>query len=84
MLKKHITGMQYVSIALLGFGVAFIHLSEHYATASSGGAEKEETTEVGVGDSDASQHQNQMLGLIAVLICCVTSSFSGKDKSIPF
>ena len=69
MLKKHITGMQYASIALLGFGVAFIHLSEHYATS----AKKEES-----GESSETINQHQVVGLVAVLICCLTSSFSGE------
>mmetsp|Transcript_16815 Transcript_16815/g.35382 ORF Transcript_16815/g.35382 Transcript_16815/m.35382 type:complete len:390 (+) Transcript_16815:124-1293(+) len=64
MLKKQLSGGQYVSIALLGFGVAFIHLSEHWS--------KAESTR-----PDVEEGQNQILGLIAVLICCVTSSFSG-------
>ncbi|KAL7535539.1 hypothetical protein ACHAWF_005192 [Thalassiosira exigua] len=72
MLKKQISCMQYVSIALLGFGVAFIHLSAHFMK------EKEE----GAGGSapapsEVVTDQNQMLGLAAVLVCCVTSSISG-------
>lgn len=64
MLKKQLSGGQYASIALLGFGVAYIHLSEHWS--------KSESTR-----PDVEEGQNQILGLVAVLICCITSSFSG-------
>mmetsp|Transcript_24684 Transcript_24684/g.53246 ORF Transcript_24684/g.53246 Transcript_24684/m.53246 type:complete len:382 (-) Transcript_24684:41-1186(-) len=66
MLKKHISSMQYLSIAILGFGVALIHLSDHHA--------KKQTDTSAI---DTETGQNHLLGLIAVLICCVTSSFSG-------
>jgi UDP-sugar transporter A1/2/3 len=62
------SGMQYLSIALLGFGVAFIHLSEYNAKMSAGD-EPAEQVEEEVG--------NQILGLISVLICCFTSGMSG-------
>jgi len=67
MLKKHISSMQYLSIAILGFGVALIHLSDYQA------GKKTEPSAAEVIESG----QNHFLGLIAVLICCVTSSFSG-------
>ena len=68
LLNKHMSGMQYLSIALLGFGVAFIHLSEYNAKMSAGD-EPAEQVEEEVG--------NQILGLISVLICCFTSGMSG-------
>eukprot|EP00581_Thalassiosira_minuscula_P007417 CAMPEP_0183704216 /NCGR_PEP_ID=MMETSP0737-20130205/1621_1 /TAXON_ID=385413 /ORGANISM="Thalassiosira miniscula, Strain CCMP1093" /LENGTH=366 /DNA_ID=CAMNT_0025931041 /DNA_START=174 /DNA_END=1274 /DNA_ORIENTATION=- len=68
MLKNKISGMQYVSIALLGFGVAFIHLSEYHA--------KEESVSTASSATTATK-QNQILGLMSVLVCCLTSSFSG-------
>jgi len=64
MLGKKLSYGQYLSIALLGFGVAFIHLSEHWSKAES-------------ARPDVEADQNAILGLIAVLICCLTSSFSG-------
>jgi len=67
MLKKHISSMQYLSIAILGLGVAMIHLTDHSAKK---GAETPEAESETIG-------QNHLLGLIAVLICCVTSSLSG-------
>lgn len=66
MLGKRLSGMQYVSVALLGLGVAFIHLSEHRSRAGDGGPRTE-----------AEAGQNPLLGLVAVLICCLTSGFSG-------
>ena len=69
MLKKQLTGMQYGSIALLGFGVSFIHLSEYFEKLGEQGS-------VSSGGDEASG-QNQILGLIAVLICCFTSGLSG-------
>ena len=57
MLKKQLSCMQYLSIFILGFGVAFIHLSEYHAQSK----KKDEIV-------DSEQNQNQMLGLIAVLI----------------
>mmetsp|Transcript_5300 Transcript_5300/g.9730 ORF Transcript_5300/g.9730 Transcript_5300/m.9730 type:complete len:362 (-) Transcript_5300:298-1383(-) len=65
MLKKQLSAMQYASVALLGFGVAFIHLSEYQAK------EEDEPSEAIVSD------QNQILGLIAVLVSCFTSGLSG-------
>ena len=61
-------GVQYLYIALLGFRVAFIHLSEL-------NTKKENVSST--TSSTTTAEQNHMLGLIAVLICCVTSSFSG-------
>jgi len=65
MLKKRLSCMQYLSVALLGSGVAFIHLSEHWAKAE------------GATRPEVEKDQNQILGLTAVLISCFTSSFSG-------
>jgi len=66
MLKKEISGMQYFAISLLGLGVAVIHLSEYHSSKSTSGVEDDEL-----------QHQNQILGLLAVLASCFTSGFSG-------
>ncbi len=69
-LQKHISALQYLAITLLGLGVAVIHLSEYYA-GHSGDSDKSSASD----GSDV--EQNQLLGLGAVLISCLTSGFSG-------
>ena len=70
LLKKRITAMQYVAIALLGLGVAVVHLSELRIST---------TVVQSEADSSLGKYtaQNQSLGLLAVLISCVTSGFAG-------
>jgi len=67
-LKKHINGMQYLSIALLGLGVAVTHLSEYYQNMNQQAENASITSPKTV--------QNQWLGLAAVMISCVTSGFA--------
>ena len=66
-LGRRLSGMQYASIALLGFGVAFIHLSEYYSNVA----------RLDGGDSVDATGRNHILGLVAVLMCCVTLGLSG-------
>jgi UDP-sugar transporter A1/2/3 len=61
MLNKSISGMQYVSLAVLALGVALVQLSS---------MERKEP-------ADDDHDQNQLLGLIAVIISCFTSGFAG-------
>lgn len=78
MLNKKLTGLQYFAITLLGLGVAVIHLSEYYANvnADATNSDSSEATASGTVSEDL-QHQNQFLGLCAVLVSCFTSGFSG-------
>lgn len=62
LLKKKISSMQYVALAMLGGGVALVNLSEDYSSSS---------------PSPLTSKQNGILGLIAVLISCFTSGFAG-------
>ena len=68
-LKKHISGMQYLSIALLGFGVAVIHLSEYYENLNQQAQDASLPSSTG-------RVQNQWLGLVSVVISCFTSGFA--------
>jgi UDP-galactose transporter len=76
MLNKKLTGLQYFAITLLGLGVAVIHLSEYYANVNATNSDSSEATASSTGSEDL-QHQNQVLGLCAVLVSCFTSGFSG-------
>ena len=66
MLKKRIFPMQYLAIALLGLGVAFVHLSEY-----------QESQKMTADEAQKEKQMNQWLGLMAVLISCCTSGFAG-------
>lgn len=59
MLQKPISNMQYVSLMVLGLGVALVNLSEAHV------------------DTSTSSDQNHFLGLVAVVISCLTSGFCG-------
>jgi len=58
--------MQYLAIALLGLGVAFVHLSEY-----------QESQKMTADEAQKEKQMNQWLGLMAVLISCCTSGFAG-------
>lgn len=73
MLKKHISSMQYLSIAILGFGVALIHLSDYHPKIET---ESSEAVTEAESEAESETGQNHLLGLIAVFICCITSGFS--------
>jgi len=64
LLNKSISGMQYVSLAVLALGVALVQLS---------GMEEK----ISSNDNSAGKDQNQLQGLIAVVISCITSGFAG-------
>lgn len=74
LLKKHISALQYCAITILGLGVAVIHLSEYYGgTSGSTSGNDDDGGEV----TEMSREQNQLWGLCAVLLSCLTSGFSG-------
>lgn len=65
MLQKQITNMQYFAIALLGLGVAVVHISEYQAN-------------LGNKQNENEKHQGtQWLGLLAVFLSSITSGFAG-------
>ena len=62
MLKKHITGMQWLALVVLTTGVALVQLP--------GGSDSEEAVAV-------DRHVNRTVGLAAVLTACVSSGLAG-------
>jgi UDP-sugar transporter A1/2/3 len=66
LLKKHLSAMQYCAITLLGLGVAVVQLSEYRINMS-----------VQSASSGTGGQQDQWLGLLAVLVSCLTSGFAG-------
>jgi UDP-sugar transporter A1/2/3 len=66
LLKKRLSAMQYCAITLLGLGVAVVQLSEYRINMSA------ESASGGAGEP-----QDQWLGLLAVLVSCLTSGFAG-------
>jgi len=68
MLKKQISTMQYVSLLVLGLGVAVVNLSEHRINS--------QMSSVSAASEDEDE-QNTTLGLLAVMISCITSGFCG-------
>lgn len=61
MLRKHLAGLQWVSLIILFIGVSIVQLQE--------AGEKKK--------SDTATEQNPVMGLVAVCISCVLSGFAG-------
>jgi len=70
LLRKKIHSMQYLAIAILGLGVAVVNISEYHAKAANSPTNGQQ-----IGAN--SKVQNHTLGLLAVVISCITSGFAG-------
>ena len=78
MLKKHITNIQYLSITILALGVALVHISEYYHQQQQQKANTNTTNNNTKEEEEEDDEEgNQLLGLVAVFISCVTSGFAG-------
>jgi len=77
MLKKKITSMQYFAIFMLGMGVAMVNISDY---------QEKLGIRASAGSSDHSNGQqgNHWLGIVAVLVTCVTSGFAGVYTELVF
>lgn len=76
MLSRKLSGMQWLAVVSLGLGIGLVQISQQQSSSSSSREEEEEGQEVS-GFAPGLVVSSSMVGIVAVLVSCLTSGFAG-------